>query len=729
MTVGFELLIGPAAEGLASLITDTTKTGSNSALAKGIQALSSKSRQTIFQASRKYIENYQKRHCQLKVLGMREPVNLSAVYTGVKLLDKRALLRFEPEGLEDAFRETRLGGYSASHRDDEKHPGIVIANEKQYLMVLGGPGAGKSTFLRKVGLEALRTFYYLRAEYGYRLIPVLLELKRFEAGDGDIDITKLIELIATEFEICGFPEAKAFTQNALTQGNLLVLLDGLDEVPSANLGKVLQTIRDFVDRYDENRFIASCRVAASGYRNDAFRRFSDVTMADFDDEQIQQFVRSWFSSAQDVERNTAARCWEALQKPENIASKELAHTPLLLIYLCLVYDRSPQFPNSRSRLYKKALRILLEEWAVETGILRDDIYEGLSVQQEEILLSKIAYRGTKDYRLFFSKRELSAQIKDFLSSNLNAPKHLDSEAVLSAIEVQQGILVERAEDTYSFSHLTLQEYLTAQYLVDNNKEEALIERRFADNYWREIFLLLPGLLPSRARADRFLLATEARVNTCIQTPELQTLLKWVNTVTVSSRINENYPSKRIGAVVFILIFSLTRLQNIDFGDGFEHQFGDAENDIQKVLDDLFERAIDICVSLDNNSVLSRELKISLSLFRNRSVNFIDTNIIDIVFNKTIDFAELRHNTAELKQQQLEEHEFWGQFYESWFCFLEIEPHSVLSRKVLHSLSNYLYSCELMIRCKEGAVRVSPDVWAGIESRILTVPADSEAAAD
>lgn len=55
-----------------------------------------------------------------------------------------------------------------------------------------------------------------------------------------------------------------------------------------------------------------------------------------------------------------------------------------------------------------------------------------------------------------------------MSDTLDAPKRLDGEAVLKAIEVQQGLLVERATETYSFSHLTLQEYLTAKYVVDNN---------------------------------------------------------------------------------------------------------------------------------------------------------------------------------------------------------------------------------------------------------------------
>ncbi|MGB7086038.1 MAG: hypothetical protein WBD47_10825, partial [Phormidesmis sp.] len=66
----------------------------------------------------------------------------------------------------------------------------------------------------------------------------------------------------------------------------------------------------------------------------------------------------------------------------------------------------------------------------------------------------------------------------------------------------------------------------------------------------------------------------------------------------------------------------------------------------------------------------------------------------------------------------------------WFSALNIEPKMVmLSREDSQSLANYLYACELMVRCKEGAVRVSPDVWAGIESRMLTVPADSEATVD
>lgn len=714
---GSELLVGAAAKGVADLISDTTKTGSRSVLGKTIQAVATRSRQAIFNASGKYIETYQKRNCKLSVLGMREPVDLAEVYTAVKLLDTQGVLAFDPGALEDNFRKTRLRGYSSGGDQDQKHSGISIANKKQYLMVLGRPGAGKSTFLRKVGLDALRTFYYERAEYGHRLIPVMLELKRFESDA--IDIAKFI---ASEFEKCGFPEAETFTQNALAQGNLLILLDGLDEVPSANLNTVLRTIHDFVDKHDSNRFIASCRVAASGYRDAAFRRFSHVTMADFDDDQIQQFITNWFGSEQDVERKTADKCWEVLQKPENKASKELGHTPLLLTYLCLVYGQSQRFPNNRSSLYKKALRILLEEWAAEKRILRDEIYEGLSIEQEEILLAEIAYEGMAADQLFFTKRELSTQIRTFLASNLNAPKHIDSEAVLNAIEVQQGILVERAEETYSFSHLTLQEYLTAQYLVDNNEWELLIQQNLTDVRWREIFLLLPGLMTGKVGADKLLLAIEKQSRTYVCSPQLQKIMQWAVIATRNSVGKLTPLAKRVAAVFLFLTLAARDLVLVR-----EHL--DVVHDVVlgRELFQAFSHSfnLDLYVPLAYNLVprarifgpeLDPYFDSALGLALDRSGIFGNVDFCEFV--RSLEALKINKPKADVSCE--EKARFVTNVSDLWFSSFGIDSEIVmLSQEDSKSLKDYFYACELMIRCKEGAVRVSPEVWEGIESRILT----------
>ena len=525
---GFEPLAISVVSGVAVPIFQSLWGSGGKWLGMFGKTLNENTRELIFKASNQYTKNYTERHGILKVLGMREPVKLESIYTTVQLLDESNIHNFANlEELEIVYRQGQNRKFVS--KDCPKQAGIKVANENQFLMVLGGPGVGKSTFLRKTGLEALKK----KGKFKHHLIPVFLELKRFTSDDIDIE-----KIIASEFDTCGFPEAEKFTTEALNKGKLLILLDGLDEVPTNKLNEVITQIQNFVDRYDKNRFITSCRAA----HRSAFRRFSDVAMADFDDSQIQQFITNWFQSDTDQEVKTADRCWELLQKSENSAAKELAHTPLLLTFLCLTYDRSQRFPDNRSSLYRKALRILLEEWAVEKRILQTEIYQGLHTELEEILLSEIAYSGFDADRLFYSESEIVSQIRSFLANNLNAPQHLNGKRILEAIAVQQGILVERAEDVFSFSHLTLQEYLTAYYIHEHSEYQNLVSQHLVDKRWQEVFLLVSGLMARGA--DDLLLLMEKEARTHINTPNLQALLRWADEATDSSEADIKPVGKR-----------------------------------------------------------------------------------------------------------------------------------------------------------------------------------------
>ena len=338
---------------------------------------------------RKYPQRYWDRHGMIKVLKMSKPMDLESIYINVKCLGN--LVRdYYDENLENKYRESKQRRFN--FRDDGKKDGLLLANQEQYLMVLGDPGIGKSTFLRKVGLEALKGN---KDSYQHSLTPVLLELKNFK--ENEINIQALIE---EEFKICGFPNVEKNISNKLEKGELLILLDGLDEVPTANVYNVIEKIQDFVDRHYKNRFILSCRTAARTH----LQRFTDIEIVEFDDQQIQSFIEHWFSSELDRKNETAKNCWELLQKKEYKSAKELAHTPLLLTFLCLVYDENQSFPTNRSRLYQDALRILLEKWSAEKRLPnRGLVYENLSIEQEEILLSEVAYQNFVADKLFLEK--------------------------------------------------------------------------------------------------------------------------------------------------------------------------------------------------------------------------------------------------------------------------------------------------------------------------------------
>lgn len=679
---------------LATLVIETGWQGGGGFWGLIGESVSAGIKQTVFAASQKYIENYKKRHCLLKVLGMRNPVDLGTVYTTIRFLDDAEIHQFiSIESQEAAYRKKQQR-HSQIQSENERQ-GMKVASTEPFLMVLGGPGAGKSTFLRRVGLEALKD---RGSKFQHRCIPVLIELKRLTSSEID-----LVKIIAEEFEICGFPDAKRFTCKALDQGQLLVLLDGLDEVPVNNLNQAVVKIQDLVDRYNQNRYIVSCRTAA--YQG-GFRRFTDVAMADFNDAQIQQFIQNWFQSEEDRKAKTPEKCWDALQKQDNQGSKELAHTPLLLTFLCLVYDRSQSFPNNRSVLYRKALRILLEEWAAEKRLENQQkIYEGLSIELEEILLSEIACQGFESDRLFFSQRDVVEKIKTFLASNLNAPKHLDGEAVLDAIAVQQGILVKRAEDIYSFSHLTLQEYLTAQYIDDHRRIELLVQQHLTDERWREVFLLVAGLM--RGGADNLLLLMDKQAQIYLNTHKLQALLKWAEEITAGSEGNFNPAAKRAVAI-----------------------------HLAHALDRTLDRALAPTLVLAH--ALDRTLARALALVRNRTLALARAHTLvlalalayelkKIKIFKSANFTDLITKLEVLRVQVLDDNlpyevrrAFDHQTLQLWLEALHLDPEVArLTGDEVYALNAYFYTNELIVQCKEAAVRVSPQVWAGIEERMVT----------
>ena len=669
------------------------------------KTLDEKTKKLIFDASNQYQKNYEERHGIIKVLGMREPVKLESLYTSVQFLDDDAIQNFESiENLENFYRKANSRRFKP--QNCSKQEGIKVANHKQYLMVLGGPGAGKSTFVRKMGLEALKG---KKGGFKHACIPVFIELKRFASSNINIET-----FITEEFRICDFPSPEKFTAKALEEGKLLILLDGLDEVPTKNLTEAISQIQNFVDKYDQNRFIASCRTAA--YRS-AFRRFSDVSMADFDDDQIQQFIYNWFHSDTDRQAKTGDKCWELLQKPEHEAAKELAHTPLLLTFLCLVYDRSQSFPDNRSVLYRKALRILLEEWASEKRILRDEIYQGLHTELEEILLSEIAYTGFEYDRLFFSQREIVQQIKTFLASNLNAPQHLDGEAVLNAIAVQQGILVERAEDVFSFSHLTLQEYLTAQYIDDHRQVEKLVTEHLRYR-WKEVFLLVAGLM--RGGADDLLLLMEKEAQKyIINTPKLQALLNWAEQVTAGSPGDFKPVGKR---AVAISIANANANANANayaydntnaYAYAYAYAYENANAYVYKNA-----HAIAYANAYADADAIAYAIKYTEQLKKSeifKNLNF------------TVLIAQLEALKARIpddKQPTEVRLAFAKDLQKTLLNAFNLTLEMInLSEKEAKALGDYLYTNHLTIQCKQSAVRVSPQTWEAIEARMLLVPSD------
>ena len=731
----------------------------------------------IANACHKYDKEYRERHGEIKAYctGMREPILLEDVYVEVQFLDQHTSPRYEsPEDVEQAFRERGWRHFSSS--SEKRQDGIQVANDKQYLMLLGGPGVGKSTFLRKVGLEALKG---KDGNFKHRCIPVFLELKRFREDQINIEA-----LIAREFEICGFPYPEQMTNAALTSGKLLILFDGLDEVPASNVDNVIRELGDFVDQYRQNRFIASCRIAAY---TGGFRRFTEVEMADFNDTQIEAYIKRWFDSTPDTYRHhldkemqTAEKCWETLNTGEHSATKELARNPLLLTLLCMVYDNSQNFPRNRAALYEKALSIFLEEWAAEKRVNRGaSITQYLDIADEKRMLSEIAAKNFDENRFFFSKDELITQIQAFGEGNANTPETFNAPKILDTILIDQGLFVERVRGSYSFSHLTFQEYLTANYIVGNPKSlQRLVNQHLHNPQWREVFLLTAGLM---READDLLVAMQAEATKFTDTPGLPKLFGWAEGLIDTTDDRDTIIVKRS---LFLRLFFSLRLLNKMYEvfenivnqdsdrDDFLARARDLDLDLSRFLDLTRARArdLDLDLSLDLELELYlyldrfRDLYLDLELYLDldldldlyqdfykymgtdfyRSMSSQSRDRLDKQLWKQITFVNGMKEMKIFKEVDLqrmvqrlnEQREFIKaaaagesveppaeSIHDLWLSVFGITDEMLaLPSDVLGAYVTYLTAVELIIACKETAGRVSPDVWQQIEDRFLTVDA-------
>ena len=220
----------------------------------------------------------------------------------------------------------------------------------------------------------------------------------------------------------------------------------------------------------------------------------------------------------------------------------------------MVYDRSQNFQRNRASLYEDALNIFLREWAAEKRVNRGGaINQFLDVADETRMLSEIAEQNFSENRLFFSKKELITQIQKFGDGNTNTLKTFNASKVLETILIDQGIFVERVRGSYSFSHLTFQEYLTANYIVGDPRSIQRVNQHLHDEHWREVFLLTAGLM---READELLEAMTVEASKFINMGGLKPLLQWAERITDTTDSRYSGLTKRAFAIrqYFILMY-------------------------------------------------------------------------------------------------------------------------------------------------------------------------------
>ena len=333
---------------------------------------------------------------------------------------------------------------------NEAQPLLEAVQKHQRLLVLGDPGSGKSTIVQYLAEGLCRTLdSSVRNALG-PLVPLPIILR-------ELDLSALSErptfdallqawLSSTLRPVAAaFRDRRVLPEQLLRTGQVLVLVDGLDEVGDVTLREHLRTaLWQGMDTYHSARWIVTSRIIGysevevhqqlidrqsssravftdtgmkvmadlmrrQGYPDKTITEMPRPTVSDmveswhviahlaytapFAQPQIEQFALNWMRAMGDNEHDARRNAEAFIQGISNRpATQQLAPTPVFLTFMGLVFRRSRDFPNGRAELF--SLIVLAYVESIEKDKFGSAaLPAGLTVPVIEHLLDRIGWEA------------------------------------------------------------------------------------------------------------------------------------------------------------------------------------------------------------------------------------------------------------------------------------------------------------------------------------------------
>lgn len=420
----------------------------------------------------------------------------------------RGFVRVTADGVKEENLPPSLqdGGYVSSTAQDVEKNNLVLASEEilhhTKVVLLGNPGSGKTTTLLRIMCKL--------AQSEKELLPIYVPLSAYASVLMATD-TPLLSYLSKYHEDSGASTTPTLFESAISQGQSVILLDGLDEVISGHVrSEIISRIGNLANVIPQgNKIVVTSRIAEHNkFLFDS--SWTTLNLVGWNEDIVNTFIRNWYQhvfSAGSVSKSESERRSEDLISSinSNPLLKAMSTNPLMLSNLVMLHYNGGRLPSFRVDLYSRFLEILIERGKIyksSASFSSESEFDYLVTL--EVLTSLALWVREKNETALRKDELVEWLINYFMSEEWKKPR---GEAVKSAgkfldeIRVSSGVLVEFGLDKYMFAHRLLLDILAAIGIakMQGEKRTDFIHSHISDQTWQESIVLAIGVLGIQQR--------------------------------------------------------------------------------------------------------------------------------------------------------------------------------------------------------------------------------------
>ncbi|MBA0203911.1 NACHT domain-containing protein [Pectobacterium aroidearum] len=326
-----------------------------------------------------------------------------------------------------------------SHDDKEIRVGDdFLLSDSNITNIIGFAGQGKSTILRKILLESIKV--------GEK-IPFFMELRKIEKNG-------IVNSLLKTLNELGISTNEDNLTALLKSDNVVLLLDGFDEISSNMREKILEEII-FLNRNHNLQIITTSRdgteiCTESGIFNYRVRRIkrSDILS-----------ILKKLSLSREIEKDTLTQIFSMLKGNNTLV--ETMNSPLLVTLFYICYPHLDSIPNSAIEFYSKLFTTLYFRHDKIKNYKRE---RKSSITPSEAFNSfcALCFKSLYDNRQDFTHQSILEYTKQSLS--LCGIEGCRSEDMAYDFIDITCLIQKDGYDRYVFLHKSIQEYHAAEYV-------------------------------------------------------------------------------------------------------------------------------------------------------------------------------------------------------------------------------------------------------------------------